>query len=330
MKGLTGLTWAAIGAAALISTGTARAQDIVGIATDQQGSLGYNTGAAVGKLLNLKAGIKARTQPQAGTAAYLPLIERGEMQFGYANAVECEFAYKGTGTFEGKPHPDLRLVGVMFPLLTGLMVAKDKGVETIQDLAKQKGKLRIASDYTASTIIPYYIVGALANGGLSYDDFRRVPVSGFVPGMMALGEDTVDVTLISLGSGASHKVNSQLRSRGGITYISLDPSPEAEARFKQQLPAASIVEVPANAKLPGLETPKNIVSIPWMMLTGKAVSDELVYTSTKTIAENKAELAKGFGAFNRADKMTMAPTNAVPYHRGALKYFKEAGIAVGK
>jgi len=51
---------------------------------------------------------------------------------------------------------------------------------------------------------------------------------------------------------------------------------------------------------------------------------------TKTIAEQKDALKKSFGAFGRANKMKMAPANTVPYHPGALRYFKEAGIMVGE
>ncbi|MDH5750413.1 MAG: TAXI family TRAP transporter solute-binding subunit [Rhodospirillales bacterium] len=307
---------------------TAQAQEIIGVATGQQGSLGFKTGAVVAKLLNTKMGIKARTQPQAGVTAYIPLINKGEMHFGYSNAVEATFAFHGEGTFKGKENAGLRLIGMMFPLRTGLMVAKDKGIETIQDLAKHKGNLRIASEYTASTIIPYYIAGALANGGLTYDDFKKVPVSSFVKGMASLGEDKADITLISLGSGASHKVSSQLRSRGGITYVSLDTSPDAFKRFQKFLPAATIISMGPNKKFPGLDSKKNIIEIPWMMLTSDKVSDELAYRVTKAIAENKDELAKSFGAFNGANMKKMAPKISVPYHPGSIKYFKEAGIAV--
>jgi len=41
--------------------------------------------------------------------------------------------------------------------------AADTGIKTIHDLAKHKGKLRIAAGYKASKIIPYYIAGILAN-----------------------------------------------------------------------------------------------------------------------------------------------------------------------
>lgn len=315
--------------AALGGAPTAFAQ-VVGIATDQQGSLGYNTGQAVAKIANQKANITARIQPMSGTAAYLPLIDRNEVQFGFCNLVEAEYALTGTGNFEGRQNPNLQLVGVMFPLRTGLMVAADTGIKTIKDLKAKASGLRIASEYTASTIIKYYIEGALANGGMTYADFKPVPVSGFVKGMEALGDGLVDVTLISLNSAGGKKVNAQLRGRGGIQYVSLDDSPEGQKRFKDYLSAAEIIHMKANPDVPGLIDAANIIAIPWVMVTSKAASEELVYGITKAVVENQKDLGDTFGAFKQANVKKMAPASKVAYHPGALKYYKEAGIPVAQ
>lgn len=305
------------------------AAQVVGFASGQPGTLGHNTGQAVAKIVNQEAGITARTQPLAGTTAYVPLINRGEMEFGFANAVEVGYAVSGTGNWEGKPNPNLRLVGTMFPLRTGLMAPADLNIKTTADLKAKAGELRIASEYTADTIIRYYIMGALANGGMTYDDFRKVPVSNFVKGIQALGDGLVDVSLVSLNSGAGKKANVQLSGRGGLQYVSLDDSPEGQKRFKAFLPAASIVSMKANPNIPGLIEPANIVEIPWMMFTHADAPEDLVYQVTRAVAENNAKLGEAFGAFKRAEVAKMAPQSTVEYHPGALKYYKEAGIAVG-
>jgi TRAP transporter TAXI family solute receptor len=296
----------------------------VTIATGAQGSLAYNSGQAVAKVAN-EQGITARTQPLVG---YLPLINTGEVDFGFSNGVEAAFAMSGTGNYD-RANPNLRLVGVMFPLRTGLMVVADTGIKTIEDLKAEANSLRIASEYTSSTIIPFYIAGALANGGMTYDDFQKVPVSSFVKGIQALGDDLVDVSLVSLNSGAGKQVEAKLQSRGGLQYVSLDTSDEAVAAFKEWLPAGDIVAMPQNDSIPGLKAAANIIEIPWMMLTHADASEDLVYQMTKAVAENNAALAQSFGAFGNARLEAMAPANAVPYHPGALRYYEEAGVEVG-
>lgn len=306
----------------------AMAADIVGIASGQPGSLGHNTGQAVAKIANQVAKITARTQPLAGTSAYVPVINRGEMSFGFVNAVEMEYAYKGTGNWEGRKNADLRLVGVMFPLITGIAAPAKLEIRSVADLKEKASGLKIASQYTADTTIAYYIMGALANGGMTYDDFKQVPVTNLVKGMEALGNGLVDVALVSLNSGAGKKANAMLS--GGIRYISLDDSAEAVKRLKDFMPAASLVTLDANASTPGLLEKSTIIKIPWVMITSKGESEDLVYRMTQVIAENYDKLGQSFGAFKRGSAAQMAPAIDVPYHPGALRYYKEAGIAVGK
>jgi len=321
-------TWIAMAfAGALVASQGAAAQEVVTIASGSQGSLGFNTGQAVAKIANQEAGIVARTQPISG---YIPLVGSGEINFGFSNAVEAGYAFNGTGNYEGKPSPKLRLVGTMFPLRTGLMAPADLGLETVADLKAKAADLRIASEYKGSTIIPFYIAGGLANGGMRYEDFKQVPVSNFVKGIEALGDGLVDVALVSLNSGAGKKVNAQLQGRGGLQYVSLDNSEAGQAAFKAFLPAGRIVAMKANDAIPGLQKPANIMEIPWMMLTNTDVPEDLVYKMTKVIAENNEKLGASFGAFKQADVKNMAPGAEIDYHPGALKYYQEAGIPVGQ
>ncbi|MBY6119639.1 TAXI family TRAP transporter solute-binding subunit [Mameliella alba] len=314
------------GALALtLGVGAATAQ-VVTVASGAQGSLAYNTGQAVAKVAN-EAGIIARTQPLVG---YLPLINSGEVDFGFSNGVEAEYAYTGTGNYD-RAHPNMRLVGTMFPLTTSIMAPCDLGLTSVAELKEQAEDLRIASEYTSSTIIPFYIAGGLANAGLGYDDFQQVPVASFVAGINALGDELVDVALVSLNSGAGQQAAVKLQDRGGLCYISLDNSEAGQAAFKEFLPAGNIVTLPQNDKINGLQDyGANLMAIPWVLLTNGDVDDDLVYEMTKAVVEGKEALKASFGAFARADAATMAPASEVPYHPGALKYFEEAGIAVGQ
>jgi uncharacterized protein len=306
-------------------TSFAALAQVVTIATGAQGSLAYNSGQAVAKVANDK-GITARTQPLVG---YLPLLQAGELDFGFSNGVEAEYALTGTGNYD-RAHPNIRLVGTMFPLVTGIMAPCDLGLKTVAELKAKAGDLRIASDYKSSTIIPFYIGGALANAGLTYESFKQVPVASFVAGIQALGDGLVDIALVSLNAGAGQQAAVKLQSRGGLCYISLDNSDAGQAAFKKFLPAAAIVSLPQNANVNGLQTyGANIISIPWMMLTHVGANEDLVYNITKAVAESGDALKASFPAFGNAKREQMAPANDVPYHPGAVRYYREAGIKVG-
>ena len=320
-------TLTAIVAAAALTASAASAQ-IVGIATGQQGSLGYNSGQALAKVAVTNDIVDARVQPMAGTAAYLPMVNQGDIDFGFCNAVEAEYAFTGTGTFD-RANPNLRTVGVVFPLRTSIMAPADLGLDTVADLKAKAGTLKVAAEYSASTIIHEYIRGALANAGLTYDDVQAVPVSSFVAGIKALGDQQVDIALVSLNSGAGKEADAKLQGRGGLQYVSLDENPDAVAAFKKHLRAAELLPMDANPNIPGLKKPANIIAIPWTLVTNADVSDEVVYKLTKMIAEHNAELGEAMGAYKGWKLEKMAPESVVPYHPGALKYYEEAGVTVG-
>ena len=156
-------------------------------------------------------------------------------------------------------------------------------------------------------------------------------MASFVAGINALGDGLVDIALVSLNAGAGQQAAVKLQGQGGLCYISLDNSEAGVAAFKAYLPAGNIVSLPQNDKINGLQSyGANMMSIPWVMLTNGDVDEDLVYTMTKTVAEGQEALKASFGAFARAKSAAMAPASSVPYHPGALKYFDEAGIAVGE
>ncbi|MCZ6637762.1 MAG: C4-dicarboxylate ABC transporter substrate-binding protein, partial [Alphaproteobacteria bacterium] len=102
-----------VAVAAACTFTVAAAAQVVGIATNPQGSLGYRTGIAVAKVVTKQTDIIARTQPMAGSTTYIPMLNKGEIAFGFSNGPEITYAYSGTGTFKGRPNPNIRLIGTM-------------------------------------------------------------------------------------------------------------------------------------------------------------------------------------------------------------------------
>jgi len=313
-------------AAAMLTAGAASAQKVVAVATNPQGTLGFLTGIAVAKVVTAKTDITARAQPMAGSSTYLPMLDRGEIHFGFTNCGELQHAADGVGTFAGKKQGNLRALGIMFPLRSGVAVVGDTGLTKIADLQKFKGK-RAPTKYTALAIIQDFIAAGMANGGVSYKDFKGVPVSGLAKGALALGQGKVDLAWVPVGSGLGKKINNQLRNRGGIRYLDLDPSPDALARFKKVSPALRLRLI-KNTKIAGIKAPTHVAEMDYIMLTGKSTSEELVYKVTKALIAHQTDLGKAFGAFKRNKVAQMGTVKETPYHPGAIRALKEAGIKV--
>jgi len=82
---------------------------------------------------------------------------------------------------------------------------------------------------------------------------------------------------------------------------------------------------------PGVLGPTNLMEYYIVMLTHKDAPESLVYKVVKTVYANKPALVAGHPSFRAFTQAGMAARqDRLQYHPGALKFFKEAGIAVGQ
>lgn len=310
-----------IGATLLSCAVTIANAQVVGIATNPQGSLYYSVGTAVAGVVQQKGGLTARVQPMSGSSAYAPLLNRGQVEFGLMNAMDVVNAYTGVANFKDRKNPELRLVGVMFALPIGMAVPNDSPVKSIKDL---KG-LRMPSQFTAQSTIQFVQDAVLATGGVSTADMKPFPVANYVKGMMALGEGKVDAALFGLGTGASQEVNVALASRGGLRFVPINTTPEALAAMRKVFSSAYAKVFQPAPGLAGILSPTAEMVYSAFLVTSTHTADDVVYKATKAIYGNKATLEAASPSMKSFDPSTMDEESIVPFHAGAEKFFKEAG-----
>ena len=73
-------------------------------------------------------GYTGRPRPMGGSTTYIPIVNRGEVDFGFTNALEAHHAVAGLGSFKDRKQSNLRMIGKMFPLAAGIAVAADTGI----------------------------------------------------------------------------------------------------------------------------------------------------------------------------------------------------------
>ena len=315
------MTWfrSVIGATILSCAATMANAQVVGVATNPQGSLYYSVGSAVAGVMQQKGGLTARVQPMSGSSAYAPLLNRGEVEFGLMNVIDVVNAYQGIINFKDRKNPELRLVGTLFPITIGMAVPNDSPAKSIKDL---KG-LRVPSNFTSQSTIVFVQDAALATGGVSIADMKPFPVANYVKGMQSLGEGKVDAALFGLGTGTSQEVNVALASRGGLRFLPLGDRPEDVAAMRKVFAGAySKVFDPAPA-YPGVLVPTRLMLYSAFLVTSSHVPADVVYKATKAIYENKDALAAASVPMKAFDPSVMAEANLVPYHPGAERFFKE-------
>jgi uncharacterized protein len=304
---------------AFAATGQAGAQGAVLMATSGQGTMTYSLGSAIAGLLGDREGMRAVVQPQSGTGVALPLVNSGELDIGFASAIEVGAAYAGEGEFR-RPNPELRIVGRLFVTRVGLLVRANSDIRSISDL---RGRT-VAYGFSSTPHIQDTMDALLANGGLTAADVRTVRVPSLIRGADDLASGTVAATTFALGAA---KVSEIHASAGGIRYLPLDDSEEAIARMQAVLPLTYLAAAEPGPTLAGIDAPMMVMGYDYLIFAGPNVADEVVYRITRSIAENQSYLAESFANFQDLEPALMAEGDyGIPYHEGAIRYYREAGL----
>jgi TRAP transporter TAXI family solute receptor len=300
----------------------------VNVGSNPPGSLFYSLASGVAKVVSEAAPFQAQAQPYAGSSTFLPLIDSGELDFGIVNAVDMAMAYQGPNKLKigGKnPYlhvPNSRLIMRGSPLRSSLIVKKDSPIKTIRDV---KGK-RVTGEYPAQLAVWYNVFGALANGGLTWNDVKVVPVPAVNEGVDALIQGRVDVTTHAIGSAKVKEADAAV----GVRYIPLDCSPQGEDRIKKAVPGYYLSVVKAGSST-GIIEDTCAYTYDIYLIGHKALPDAVVQATLKAIWDNIAKLPPlhpGFVEWTRDRAVDSEVT--MPYHPAAVQFFKEKGIWLAK
>ena len=309
-------------APALMLAAGAQAQPI-GLGSSPQGTATYQLAATVAKEITETLKLQARVQPSSGTGAMIPLVNSGEIDFGFCNSLELYDSFNGVGTFDKRPNPDIRAVAVLYPFVNGIFVRADSPIKSVRDL---KGK-SIAYGFTSQEIIKTSVDAMLATAGLTIADARPVLVPNLVRGVDELIAGRVDVTPFSPGSA---KVTEADAAVGGIRYLDLGNDPAAEAALKKVFKTAYIARVNPAPHLVGVRAPAYMMHFDFTMFANIKVPAERVKAVVAMLVERKDAMAATTPPFRGLKAERLHINYGVPFHDGSLAYFKEKSIKESK
>ena len=296
----------------LLSTHTVTAETI-GIGTTKGGATAQIS-AAISKVVSANSEVQVRPQAMANTQQYIPVVNAGKIQLGLANVPQTRYAVSGTGMSEGKPNPDLRMVVTLFTFRTGVMVAKDSGINTTADLKGRKlpaFKERALGDY---------IFGAfLESGGLSYNDVSKVPASNFPTMWKMFKEGQVEAAIVAVGSKPAFDFDAAF---GGVHFLDFGSSNTAVA--EKYLPGSFLLET--NGSTPGEGDGIHALSFDYALFAHKDVADNVITEVVKAMYENPDALKETSPLWKSFDPTKMGKDAGVEFHPAAMAFYKEKGI----
>ena len=303
------LTFAVLTAGALTAFGTYASAQTFGFATMQPGTLNHTSGSAVAKVLKEKANLNVVIQPTAGESVLIPIVSRGEAEFGIANIFEVEAAKASSA--------NLRLIGSLHPLRGAFWVRKDTNMRTMADL---KGK-RVGMGYSAMRTIDPMVKAILATGGLTEKDVTPVLIPNVIRGADDFASGAADMFFFAFGAPKVREVDATV---GGIRALEIPDGGIAAAQ--KILPEGYLSPAAPNPFFVGVEKPMPVYTWDNMIFTNATVKDDVVYKMIETLEANKGELVSIQPALREFSAAALYKKYDIPYHPGALKYFKDKGI----
>jgi hypothetical protein len=105
----------------------------------------------------------------------------------------------------------------------------------------------------------------------------------------------------------------------------LDIPSDVAGKMTQKYPFLAGVKVPANT-YKGQTADVSTVAVNAVLIAGSQLKDDMVYNLTKALFENQAELAAAHAKGKELNAQYAVQGVSIPFHPGAVKYFKEKGL----
>lgn len=298
------------------SSGSSGGRTFITIGTAPEGGAFAPVGNAISNIVESNKGElnwKVATQGTKGTQENIRKLEAGELEFGMSNAGIAYFATRGEGAWE-KPH-NVRTVATLAPNVGVFVTTADSGIKKISDL---KGKRVVLGPAGAG--FDYFLKPLFEAHGLSYDDITVLSGNYFTASDM-IADGKADAAF--MGGAIPIPAVTQLSSTQDLVFIKLnedvfDKLAEYPFYYPVTIPAGTYSDL--DEELTGI----NVGNM--HLITHENVSEDVVYNFTKVLYQNREQVAEKHPAGKALNPKNAVRNTGVPYHPGAIKFYKEEGI----
>jgi TRAP transporter TAXI family solute receptor len=319
-----------------ITAGPASAQSekkypkIVRFASLKEGSVLYILISGLAKVASDNSPMTVTVIPTEGATIWLPMMtaDKGTIDIGMENFAAMYNMWTGVvgppplpKGISGKPPypqtPNVRMLNAGPLLEASMLVRKDSGMKDVRDL---KGK-RIAWEWTAFPPNIGFTISSLLNGGLTLDDVKTVPVTEVVSAVKAVQEGRIDSTVCALGMSAIAEADALV----GVRFLNGSMDPKLVKEGQRAMPGGySVVQ---HAGPPGVPEDTVMWGIPLGNVVTTRMPDYVAYKLVETWWNHYQEYQPIHPILKTWTPDTFInPHFTLPYHDGAVQFYKEKGV----
>jgi TRAP transporter TAXI family solute receptor len=275
--------------------------DTIAVGTAGVGGVFYVLSVSMADIVSKHTKMSASAQPVGGSDANMRAIKMGKVQIAMANTFSSGNAFNGVRQFEKEGRLPVRLMLLGQPSLRQLIARKGAGVNTVSDL---KGK-RLVAKRKALAEIELVANAMLKVYGVDKSQVKFIATARTKGALDALSSKTVE-------------------AKTDMMYVDI-PEDKMKAIVKELGPAFHIETVPKGT-YKGHDKDALAPSLSASLVAAESLSSEAVYEILKALFDHYEDFKLSHKAAKRWTlKNTLAKFH-IPFHPGAVKYFKDKGL----
>ncbi len=307
---------AAVAVFTMAGSAVAGAQDFINVLTGGTSGVYYPMGVALSKIYGDKMpGSRPSVQATKASVENLTLLQQGKGEIAFTLGDSLAFAWEGNEEAGFKTKLDkLRGVAAIYPNYIQVVATKDSGIKTLADL---KGKrLSVGAPKSGTELNARAILSA---AGITYKDLGKVEYLPFAESVELMKNRQLDATLQSAGLGVA-----SIRDLANSVEIVVV---EVPASFVDKIGAPYVKATIPAGTYQGQTADVPAAAVVNYLVTRSDMKDDAVYAMTKSMFENLPDLIAAHSAGKSISLDKALEGMPVPMHPGALRYFKEKGVA---
>lgn len=282
--------------------------------TGPMGGSWYPLGGAIADAVQKEMPNVSIAVAPGGGVANVEGIEFGKCEIGFSNSSSGVDAVYGRPPFKQKIQ-NMRQLANLYPQYFQMVVLEDSGIKSVADMKGKRispGPKGHTGEFAAQQVLQVY--------GLSYKDMSKVHHVGYNDTVALMKDGHCDAWLLTTTIPASAIMD--LASARKIRLLSL---PEDKIQAMQKLNAGYIRRTVPKGTYPGVDY--DAPGIGWFthLVVSSKLPDDLVYNITKILVENIDRFGQVVKDMKGVTAKDLAMDIGIPFHPGALKYYKEVG-----
>ena len=312
-----------VGISVLFGGCKARKTSFITIGTGGVTGIYYPTGVAISRMINDKYdqyNIKATVESTSGSVFNVNAVLNNDLVFGVVQSDRQYQAYNGLAEWSkyGRQE-DLRSVFSIHPESITLIASEKSGIREIEDLKGKRVNLgNPGSGYLQNSRDVLKAVGLDEETDLSSEYVKAVEAPGL------LQDERIDAFFYTVGHpNANIKEGTSGRIKVFIVPIKgpgIDKMLTKYSYYAESMIAHSFYPYALNTE--DIAT----IGVKATFVTSKNTDESIVYAVTKEVFENFGVFKSLHPSYEVLTKKDMLKGLSAPIHKGALRYYRQAGL----